>query len=253
MSVILRQGSKKSIPLMKALWKEVFGDSDAFIDMFFSVFYKPSKAYLAFDGEELVSMLFYMDTGLKYFKKSLKCAYLYGVATKASERSQGHFHLLHEKLLSDLENKRYDAVLVIPQSDSLASFYRELGYNCNIRRFEYRLLTHELEEVANPEEIWAVKKALHRRSSYGLSILETKLQFIHSREGHKFFRQGDTYFSFCPTKSGYRLYEALTPTHHSIPAERIHYEKSACLMDMTGAMDRELIEKQKPQLSFLLN
>ena len=41
--MVIKFGSKKSIPAMKALWKDTFNDTDLFIDLFFEKFYRPRK------------------------------------------------------------------------------------------------------------------------------------------------------------------------------------------------------------------
>ena len=253
MALTVKHGSKKSVPLMKALWQDTFGDSDSFVDMFFSEFYSPRRTLLAFDSGTLVSMLYYMDVNLKYGKKRLKCAYLYGVATKLSERGQGYFHRLHSIFLEELTKKRYDAVLVIPESEQLFGFYRELGYVHSFKRYEYRLMTADIDEVADMHDVWIAKKLLHTRSAYGLSLLETEKQFYRSREEHKFFKCGTSYLAFAPVGNRYVLYEIVSPEGEQVPAEQIHYERSALLYDLNSVIDRELVEKQKPRLSYLLN
>ena len=54
MAITVKHGSKKSIPLMKELWREVFGDSEEFTDIFFSKFYRPSRTLLAFESAATV-------------------------------------------------------------------------------------------------------------------------------------------------------------------------------------------------------
>ena len=253
MAITVRHGSKKSVPLMKALWKEVFHDGDEYIDTFFSTFYKPSKTLLAFENGELVSMLYYMDVNVKYFKKRLKTAYLYGVGTKLSERRQGHFSLLHKALLEELKAKRYEAVMVIPENDALFGVYKDLGYTISLKRFEYKLMTQDIELVKRPEEVWHAKKALHKNSTTGISVLETLPQFLESRRGHRFFSYGSSYLAFAPSDRGWIFYERICPSGEPVPSEQVHYERSALLLDLNGVIDAELVEKQKPELNYLLN
>ncbi len=253
MPITVKHGSKKRIPPMKELWREVFGDSDEFIDTFFANFYRPSRAFLAFGGKELVSMLYYMDVNLKYFGKKLKCAYLYGVATKLSERRQGHFRLLHDRLIEELKAKKYEAVLVIPANEGLFGLYRDMGYTVSFKRFEYKLLTQDITEVTDTDAVWLAKKELHKRNYTGISLLETQSQFAESRKEHKFFCSGGSYLAFAPSPKGYVLYETISPNGESPPVEQVHYERSALLFDFNEKIDPELAEKQKPQLSCLLN
>lgn len=251
--IIIKHGSKKSIPLMKSLWREVFGDDDAFIDCFFSNFYRPSRTFLAFEDGRLVSMLYYMDVNAKYFKKKMKCAYLYGVATTLSERRRGHFRRLHEMFLEEISKKKYDMAVVLPENEGLYGLYKSIGYTMSMKKFTYKLLTQDIEEVKDIERVWEKKKEIYRDSATGLHILETLPQFTESRRNHKFFSYGSSFFAFAPKSESYELYEAIFPSGESIPAEAVHYERSALIMDITGKLDPEQIEKQKPEFNYLLN
>lgn len=253
MPLKLLHGSKKLLPKMKALWRDTFGDSDEFIDLFFSKFYKPRKAFLRFDGDELVSMLFYMDVKVKFDGRRFKTAYLYGVATKLSERRQGHFTALHTALLEELTAKKYDLIITIPQGDSLFSFYKDIGYTLPLRRCEYELETVDLEAVEDLSRVWAKKKELHKGSRQSMSILETEEQFIESRREHRFFSYNGGYLGFYPNNGSFKLYDIISDDPLHAPAKLEHYERSALIMDLTKRLDPERIEKEKPVLSFLLN
>ncbi|MBE6701641.1 MAG: GNAT family N-acetyltransferase [Ruminococcaceae bacterium] len=253
MALCIKHGSKKSLPLMKALWKDTFHDSDEFIETFFEKFYRPRKTLLLFDGKELVSMLFYMDVGMKYFRRRIKCAYLYGVATRLDERRRGHFSRLHGKLIEELTDRKYDAVLVLPASENLFGFYKNYGYTHSLKRFEYELLTLDITEVKDLKPIWEMKKEIFKKSKEGLKVLESEEQFMESRKGHKFFSSDSAYLAFAPKGDKFILYEVISYDRELAKCELIHYERSASLLDLTGKLDPEQIEKQKPQLSYLLN
>jgi len=251
--IIIKHGSKKSIPLMKSLWREVFGDDQAFIDCFFSNFYRPSRTLLAFEDGRLVSMMYYLDINAKYFKKKMKCAYLYGVATTMSERRRGHFRRLHDTFLEEISAKKDDIAVVLPENEGLYGLYKSFGYTMSLKRFAYKLFTQDLVKVENIEEVWNKKKEIYRDSSSGLHILETLPQFLESRRDHRFFSYGSSYFAFAPKNGSYELYEVISPSGESVPAEIVHYERSALILDITGKLDPEQIEKQKPEFNYLLN
>ena len=58
---------------------------------------------------------------------------------------------------------------------------------------------------------------------------------------------------FAPSETGYVLYETVEAEGDNLPVERVHYEKSALLYDLSGRIDAELTEKQKPEFNYLLN
>ena len=253
MPQVIVRGSKKHLDKMKALWRDTFGDTDEFIDLFFEKFYRPRKTFLRFEGDTLVSMLFYMDLQVKLDGRRLKTAYLYGVATKLTERRQGHFTALHNELLSELREKKYDIIITIPENDSLFSFYKELGYTLPLRRCEYALHTLDLSPVSDPKEVWLFKKELHKKSRSGFSLLESEEQFLETVREHRLFRYDGGYLAFYPEDEGFVLYGIISddPTH--APTSLVHYERSALIRDITGKLDPERIDKEKPILAFLMN
>ncbi len=252
MPITIKRGSKKALADIRELWREVFRDGD-FVDTFIDRFYRPSRAFLAYDGKKLVSMLFYMDVGAKYHKKKMKCAYLYGVATRMSERRQGYFHTLHDAFLSAITARGYDMALVIPANESLFTTYRSLGYTLSTKKQRYGLLDGEINEVYDLDAIWQMKKDAFRKQKYGLRFLETRDQFTVSREGHRFFSHGGSVLAFSPKGDGFELYEVIAPEGVSAPVQLEHYERSALICDLKGQLDAELIEKQRVPLSYLLN
>lgn len=253
MQRVIAKGSKKHLNSMKTLWRDTFGDTDEFIDLFFEKFYRPRKTFLRFEDGNLVSMLFYMDVKVKYDGKRLKTAYLYGVATKLSERRRGHFKVLHEALLDELREKKYDLIITLPENDSLFSFYKDIGYTLPLRRCEYALHTMDLSPVSDPREAWLLKKELHKKSRSGFSLLESEEQFMETVRDHRFFRYNGGYLAFYPKKEGFVLYGVISDDPAHAPAELIHYERSALMLDITGKLDIERIDKEKPILAFLLS
>lgn len=247
------RGSKKHLDKMKNLWRDTFGDTDEFIDLFFEKFYRPRKTFLRFEKGTLVSMLFYMDTKVKYDGKRLKTAYLYGVATKLSERRQGHFTALHKALLDELREKKYDLIITLPENDALFSFYKEIGYTLPLRRCEYALHTLDLSPVSDPKEVWLYKKELHKKSRSGLSVLESEEQFLETVKEHKIFRYNGGYLIFYPKDEGFVLYGIISSDPAHAPTSLVHYERSALILDITGKLDPERIDKEKPILGFLMN
>ncbi len=253
MAITLTRGSKKTLPQMKMLWLECFPDDTDFVSVFFEKFYRPRKSFLLFEGEKLVSMLYYMDVKMKYDGRKIKCAYLYGVATKLSERRQGHFKRLHDAFLDEMKSKNYDAVMTIPESELLFSLYKDMGYTLPLRRCEYELTSMELTPVENLREVWLYKKELHKKCRLGLSVLESEEQFYETVRDHRIFAYDGGYLAFYPDGSKFTLYGIISQDPLHAPASLVHYERSALVMDVSGKLNREKIEKDKPILAFLLS
>ena len=113
----------EQIPQLRLLWKEAFGDEDAFLDVFFTRAFSEKRSLCATENGILLGALYWMDCtayGRKY-------AYLYAVATQASHRGQGVNRALMEKTHALLEAQGYAGAILVP-APGLASLYERYGY-----------------------------------------------------------------------------------------------------------------------------
>ena len=69
-------------PGLRELWKRVFGDSDAFLDLFFREIYVPGMAALVEEGGRIVSAAYCVPFG--------EARYIYAVATAPEHRGRGY-------------------------------------------------------------------------------------------------------------------------------------------------------------------
>ena len=246
------KGAKKRIPDIKRLWLEAFPEDSEFVDVFLRDFYKPSKTLLRYDGDTLVSMLFWMDVKLTIKRRAFKGAYLYGVATALSERNAGHFTALHSQFIDELRAKKYKFALTVPASDSLFSLYKRLGYPSTMLKTEYAISTLDFDEIS-AEEAWERRLAEYKKSTRGIRLLETREMFLESVREHRFLGFDGGYFAFCKKDGRYVMYDVCDAEDCAPPYELEHYERSAVVFDLADTIDTEFWEKEKPVLSFLMN
>lgn len=120
---------------LTGLWREAFGDEDAFIDAFFETGYAPERSRVAEVDGEIAGMLFWFDGVLG----ERKLAYLYAVATAERFRGQGVASALMADVHALLEAQGYAAAILSPGSESLFRFYEKLGYETAGYREEIRV------------------------------------------------------------------------------------------------------------------
>lgn len=116
--------SQAQIPQLRVLWQEAFGDSDAFLDTFFTTAYSPDRCRcLTMDGK--------MAAALYWFRCSYMgqpIAYIYAVATAKAFRGQGLCRMLMESTHAHLEELGYAGAVLVPGSESLFRLYAGFGY-----------------------------------------------------------------------------------------------------------------------------
>lgn len=118
---------------LKDLWREAFGDGDAFIDGFFETAYSPRRCRCIRDGEETAAMLFWLDGACR----GRKMAYLYAVATAKKFRGLGLCRTLMEDTCNLLKAQGCAAAMLYPAGEGLRKMYRKMGFQDCGRSLEF--------------------------------------------------------------------------------------------------------------------
>lgn len=112
------------LPLLRALWAEAFGDSEKFLDAFFSTAYSPTRCRCVTIGGDIAALLYWFDVSYE----GQKMAYLYAVATAPAYREQGLCRALMKDTHAHLALRGYSGALLVPEGENLRQMYRGLGY-----------------------------------------------------------------------------------------------------------------------------
>ena len=117
--------SPDRIPQLRALWREAFGDTDEFLDIFFTTAFSPQRCRSIIEGERVVAALYIFDCEYE----SGRIAYIYAVATAASHRGRGLCRTLMDETHCQLKDLGYAGCILVPGSEALFELYRKMGYN----------------------------------------------------------------------------------------------------------------------------
>ena len=117
--MIIENPKVEDVPALRQLWKEVFADTDAFLDSFFSKAFSTERALIVRVDGEIQAALYWFSCA--WGEKT--AAYVYAIATKARRRRQGLCSALMEKLHS--QEKR---TILVPANEGLRAFYGRMGY-----------------------------------------------------------------------------------------------------------------------------
>ena len=112
------------IPGLRELWKKSFGDTDEFLDLFFSTAYAPDRCRCIADGDAVQSVLYWFDC----FLEGQKMAYIYAVATDPDFRGRGLCRALMEDTMEVLRERGYSAAALLPQEEWLINMYAGMGF-----------------------------------------------------------------------------------------------------------------------------
>ena len=118
------------LPALKALWKEAFGDTDAFLDLLERTAFSPKRCRCITEDGQTLAALYWFDCS---YGKS-RIAYIYAVATAMSHRGQGLCRALMDDTHRHLSSLGYELAMLVPGSRELFGFYERMGYSvcCHI-------------------------------------------------------------------------------------------------------------------------
>lgn len=128
--------SLNMIPKLRLLWKEAFGDSEEFLDKFYSTAFDTKRCRIAqIDNinsteSEIAAVLYWFDCTLD----GQRIAYLYAVATAKEFRGEGACHKLLEDTHRHLKSLGYVGVILVPGNDNLVKLYEGCGYELCTKR-----------------------------------------------------------------------------------------------------------------------
>lgn len=116
--------TRAQIPALRKLWKQAFGDTDAFLDLFFSTAYAPRRCRCITVQGQIVAALYWFlchDEEESY-------AYIYAVATDPAFRGQGLCRRLMDDTHNLLKEQGYAGAVLVPGEPGLFDMYEKMGY-----------------------------------------------------------------------------------------------------------------------------
>lgn len=121
--MIIEHPVREDVPALRRLWKQAFGDTDAFLDSFFSLAFSVDRAMIAREENKVVGALYWLDC--RWDESALW--YIYAVATDKDYRGRGICTALMSRTHEEASSAGKGTVLV-PVENSLRTFYGRLGY-----------------------------------------------------------------------------------------------------------------------------
>ena len=114
----------EQVPQLRRLWQLSFGDSVAFIDLFFRTGYAPERCRCVTTDAQAAAALYWFDVSCE----GQKMAYIYAVATHPNHRGKGLCRALIADTHALLAKQGYAGTLLVTDGDSLRQMYARLGY-----------------------------------------------------------------------------------------------------------------------------
>lgn len=125
----IRLARKGEILRQKEIWKLCFGDSDSFIDFYYTYRYKEDETAVLLDNQEIIAMLTMMPVKTVFPDKgSADTAMIYAVATHPGYRKRGGAAQLMSFSHQYLKKNKVDLSVLVPAGRKLFDYYQKQGY-----------------------------------------------------------------------------------------------------------------------------
>ncbi len=127
--VELRRAKAGEEGAVAALWSRVFGDGEAFLAEFYRRCVPFDQMLVLEEDGEVRSILCAPEMTMRFPNgKSLKCGYMYALATDSEERGKGFGRDMMRYGEVYLKGRGADCAILVPAEPSLFRFFDSLGY-----------------------------------------------------------------------------------------------------------------------------
>lgn len=203
--ICIQQPLRSHVMKLRYLWKETFGDSDAFLDIFFDTAFSIKRSMCVTCNDSVIGALYWFDCMFL----NQKIAYIYAVATAKEFRGQGICHSLMEHTHNHLREQGYTGVILSPAETSLFEFYKKMGYTTCAYTSELQFTDDTLYAFENTdielEKINKLEFAKLRRDflppaavlqeNENLDFLETQADFYKGNDFLLTAQKNDSYLN----------------------------------------------------------
>lgn len=115
-------------PLVRQMWKICFGDSEKFMDIYFSRKYRNENTLVYFEEGIPVASLQMLPYTITFYGETIPFAYLAGLCTLPEHRKKGYMAQLIHQAHTIIMDRQIPLSILIPAEEWLYGFYEKYGY-----------------------------------------------------------------------------------------------------------------------------
>ncbi len=135
--LLTRPSVPADVPAQRQLWQLAFGDDDAYVDNFYSSYYRPERVLVLEEEGQVRSMTAWFDTTFVIpGEGAYRAAYLYAVATHPECWGRGLAGTLLSQVDAYFRTLGIAAVTTVPAQPSLHNFFAANGFGECFQHFE---------------------------------------------------------------------------------------------------------------------
>lgn len=118
----------KDIEQLKSLWKSLFGDTEAFISLFFHEVVRDENIRVLEEKGRILSALYMLPYPFRIWKQEVTASYISGAGTLPEAQGRGLMRRLLIDSFKEMEHRQIPLSILIPAEPWLYGFYEKSGY-----------------------------------------------------------------------------------------------------------------------------
>lgn len=118
----------KDIEQLKSLWKSLFGDTEAFISLFFHEAVREENIRVLEEKGRILSALYMLPYPFRIWNQEVTASYISGAGTLPEAQGRGLMRRLLIDSFKEMEHRQIPLSILIPAEPWLYGFYEKSGY-----------------------------------------------------------------------------------------------------------------------------
>lgn len=152
---------------LRDIWKNVFGDEDEYLDVFFDKIYQKDYVLSIEQDGKVAAMLFMVPYDVIIGKNKYKSIYLYALATVEKYRNKGFMSKLINMANEYVDKNNYLFSFLIPAEEELYGFYKKFGFD----------IKFEMNNILIKKEIKDYEEYKNVVAEFDKAVVLSKSQF----------------------------------------------------------------------------
>lgn len=128
MQPAIRYADSTTRDAVRDMWKTCFGDSDAYMDIYFREKYRDERTLIYLEENRPIASLQMLPYQFTFHGVEIPILYLSGVCTLPEARKKGYMDVLLRYSLTEMARKGFALTLLVPGEPWLLDFYRRYGF-----------------------------------------------------------------------------------------------------------------------------
>jgi predicted acetyltransferase len=125
---MIQLADKNTRSYVRNIWKEVFEDDDAYMDLYFDEKYKDENTLVALEDNRVVASLQMLPYEITFYEAKVPLYYLAGLSTLPDYRNRGLMAQLIQRSHQLMLQRHIPLSILVPAEESLFSYYAGFGY-----------------------------------------------------------------------------------------------------------------------------